>query len=389
MKDNLKPFRSIGMCILIAWLAGISARAANHAVEMRDFFFSPAVINVSVGDSVTWTVIEGNHDTTSGNPPTGATWESDLLFEGEHFTFQFTEAGSFPYVCAFHFGITDMTGAVHVASGPGMTPPTVNLTTPANNTVSNQTANLDLVATAADSDGTVVNVKFFLGANLVGLDDTAPYTASVRGLPPGSYSLTAVATDNDGLSRTSAPASVIVRHVVSYQPFSFTPNALTILPGETVLFTNRGGSHSVTGFGAEAFCGTPLVQFCNVTFNNPGFFPYRCRPHSSAVGGGFQGMTGAVTVANSVVRPPVIQVASPTNGQVFAGGSAVPVRTANVFDPDGRVLAVMFLVDGVPAGGDVEAPFEAELTGLASGTRVLTAVAMDNAGLSTTSAPVT
>src|SRR4029077_423509 len=51
---------------------------------------------------------------------------------------------------------------------------------------------------------------FYAGTNLVGTDSTAPYTASWSNVPAGNYTLTAVATDNGGLSATSSPVGIAV-----------------------------------------------------------------------------------------------------------------------------------------------------------------------------------
>ena len=417
MKTNIKAYRHLAFSWttgplaifrqavkqLVVYLLSLSslaipaAQGATHTVEIGDFFFNPSTLNINVGDSVRWTVSAGTHDTTSGNPPTGATWESELMFAGESFTFPFDTAGSFPYACGFHFGGPfTMLGLVTVASGPVMIPPTVNILP--NGTTLNAPAELALTADASDSDGTVAAVEFYLGANLITTDDAAPYSAACGGLPAGNYVLTAVATDNDGLSSTSAPVNVVVRHVVSYQFTSFNPNALTVAQGDSVLFTNRDGgqfsSHSVTGTGAEAYCGSTLRMFCNVTFDSLGVFPYRCVPHSFAAGGGrFSGMTGGVAVVSTILRPPLVTIARPLANETFAAGASFTIETGNVIDPDGSVTNVEFFASAagepVSIGNDPTAPFAVTVaTGLASGTYMLTARATDNTGIASTSAPV-
>jgi len=382
---------------LLCGMLAVKLQAATHTVEVGDFFFRPSTVSINVGDTVNWSVIEGFHDTTSGNPPTGATWESDLLLAGESFQFTFDTAGSYPYVCAFHFGIVLMPGLVSVASGPVLTPPTVAITSPANNSMLDAPATISIAADAADSNGSVVSVQFFVGANLLAIDTTAPYTTSCSGLPGGNYVLTAVATDNDGLSSTSAPVNVTVRHIVEYRFSSFSPNALTIRTGESILFTNRDGgttsSHTVTGTGGETFCGNSFVMFCNRTFNTAGNFPYRCLPHSFQSGGGFSGMTGSITVANNVVRPPIVVLTQPANQQSFTAPAAFVIEAGCAIDPDGTVTQVQFFQasgGGAPSliGTDTSSPFNAPAVILTPGTYTLTARATDNAGLISTSAPV-
>jgi chitinase len=53
-------------------------------------------------------------------------------------------------------------------------------------------------------------VDFFAGTQLVGSDTSAPYSVTWSNVPAGTYSLTAVARDNDGATTTSSAVSVTV-----------------------------------------------------------------------------------------------------------------------------------------------------------------------------------
>ena len=93
---------------------------------------------------------------------------------------------------------------------PGNKAPTVSLSSPANGATFTAPAALTLTATAGDADGSVTKVDFYSGNSLLGTDTTAPYSFDVSGLAAGTYSLTAVATDNAAASTTSAPISITV-----------------------------------------------------------------------------------------------------------------------------------------------------------------------------------
>jgi hypothetical protein len=82
--------------------------------------------------------------------------------------------------------------------------PTVALTAPANGASIYAGGSVSLAATAADSDGSVVKVEFYVGATKLGEDLTAPFTFNWSSIPAGNYAITAVATDNDGARTTSA-----------------------------------------------------------------------------------------------------------------------------------------------------------------------------------------
>lgn len=88
-------------------------------------------------------------------------------------------------------------------------PPTVTITNPPANTTVGLPVSLTIGAEATDPDGSVANVQFFDGPTLLGTDTTSPYSVTVD-LYPGVHPLTAVATDNLGLTATSAVVSVTV-----------------------------------------------------------------------------------------------------------------------------------------------------------------------------------
>lgn len=67
-----------------------------------------------------------------------------------------------------------------------------------------------LTAQASDSDGTVVNVRFFDGGQLLATVTQPPFQFTWSGIPAGSHSVTAVATDNSNASTTSSPLSLQV-----------------------------------------------------------------------------------------------------------------------------------------------------------------------------------
>jgi Bacterial Ig domain len=88
--------------------------------------------------------------------------------------------------------------------------PTVALTSPANGATTTAPATISLSATAADLDGFVSKVDFYAGPTLIGTVTSLPFAASWSNVPAGSYSFTAVATDNFGATTTSVAALVTV-----------------------------------------------------------------------------------------------------------------------------------------------------------------------------------
>jgi hypothetical protein len=99
---------------------------------------------------------------------------------------------------------------VNVVAPGGNQPPAVQLTHPADGAVFNAPANITLAASATDGDGTVAKVAFFQGQTLLGESLSAPYTQAWSNSTPGTYTFTAVATDNQGAFNSSAPVTITV-----------------------------------------------------------------------------------------------------------------------------------------------------------------------------------
>jgi plastocyanin len=80
----------------------------THAVDISGFAFNPSQLTIAVGDTVTWT----NSDSTSHTATADdGTFDSGDLANGDTFSYTFTEAGAFSYVCSYH---SSMTGTITV-----------------------------------------------------------------------------------------------------------------------------------------------------------------------------------------------------------------------------------------------------------------------------------
>ena len=145
------------------------------------------------------------------------------------------------------------------------------MVSPANGSVFHAPINLPLFAFASDPDGFVTSVEFFAGTNSLGLGQRLPVVTPLAGggiviggpVPPiyptnlffliwsntpvGVYALTAVATDNDGASTTSAPPVNIailpslppptnrppIVNIVATDPVAIEGTNCWVWPGET------------------------------------------------------------------------------------------------------------------------------------------------------------
>ncbi len=97
-------FWVLSLAVLV--ITGCSAKAANTPVKTNQvsmppsYLFDPAVIQVKVGDTVTWTNKDNfTHDVHLMG---GINWTSKPLHPGDSTSYTFTKAGNFPYICDFH-----------------------------------------------------------------------------------------------------------------------------------------------------------------------------------------------------------------------------------------------------------------------------------------------
>jgi hypothetical protein len=124
-------------------------------------------------------------------------------------------------------------------------PPTVSIFTPTNGASFMTPAAFTVAADALDTDGYVTNVEFFssITNKLAETTNTAPAVIPVTNLSVGTYTFTAVATDNLGLRGTSAPVTI---SVILQLPITVVSaihlNPQTGLYEETVRVTNPTGS---------------------------------------------------------------------------------------------------------------------------------------------------
>jgi glucose/arabinose dehydrogenase len=134
-------------------------------------------------------------------------------------------------------------------------PPTVSILTPTNGASFTAPAIVPITATATDSDGSVTNVAFFDGATPLGGTNNTPYTVTAT-FAAGSHALTAVATDNLGLSTTSS----VVNVSVSAAP---PPLSLTITnPADNAIFGNTD-TVAMRGFATDSAGTVTNIQLFN------------------------------------------------------------------------------------------------------------------------------
>jgi Big-like domain-containing protein len=156
-------------------------------------------------------------------------------------------------------------------------PPTVSLTNPAPNTSFQAPATFSIGATASDSDGSVTNVQFLVNGTVIGNSAVVPYSAIANNLTAGNYTLTAIASDNGGLTATNS--------------ISVTVTSVSVLP-MTLLNPILNGSSFSFAFATQAGI-TYQGQYVNLPSGTNNWLNF-----TNLIGDG-----SVVRVTNSILSP--------------------------------------------------------------------------------------
>jgi hypothetical protein len=125
------------------------------------------------------------------------------------------------------------------------TPPTVTLTAPIDNSTFTSPALVTIDANAADPDGAVQQVAFFANGVPIGTDAVSPF--SVAWAPAlGTYTLTAVATDNQAPPRRLRPYTLTIDPMPGRTNVALAANGGTAI-ASSVLSGNYPASGTING----------------------------------------------------------------------------------------------------------------------------------------------
>ena len=250
-------------------------------------------------------------------------------------------------------------------------PPTVSISSPSDGATLSIPANIQICASASDSDGSVAQVEFYAGTNLLGTVTNSPYCLSWSNTVVGNYSLTARAIDNLGLIATSSVVNVTITT-------NAAPPALQLIPLTTtngqfrMQITGPAGSNCLIRVSTDLIHWSPLavVMLTNglITFvdsTSPGV-PMR--------------FYSAVLLASL----PTASIGSPGNGATFVGPTNIAI-CANAASAAGTISRVEFYIGPNLLGTVTNQPYCITWSNVAAGNYALTVRAFDNLGVAATS----
>jgi hypothetical protein len=298
---------------------------------------------------------------------------------------------------------TNTAAGVRVGYGaPGgnkhdVTPPTVAITSPAAGAT---VAGTVTVTASASDNNSVASVQFKIdGVDLGARDTIAPYSIAwnTTTTGAGAHTLSAVARDAAGNSRTSAAVTVTVNLTADTTPPAISGVAASSITssGATVSWTTNEPADSQVDYGATTAYGStsPLNTGLVTThatalgLNASTLYHFRVRSRDAAGNLAVSSDSTLTTPAVADTTAPTVTVTAPAAG---ASVSSTVTVTATANDNVG-VAGVQFKLDGVNLGTEkTAAPYSIawDTTATANGSHVLTAVARDASANATSSAAV-
>jgi uncharacterized repeat protein (TIGR01451 family) len=272
--------------------------------------------------------------------------------------------------------------------------PAVNITSPTIGSMFLGPANITITLDASDIDGTVSRVDLFDNGELLGSAQSlggGQYNFAWSNVAFGNHSLLARATDNLGKEKNSGEVSFFVNGLAAVSISNPVAGVTFNRPANISIAANashQSGNITSVDFYANGFLiGTGTVSGPNqysMTWSDVASGHYAL----SALAADDTGVgTISSTVDITVNDYPEISLTAPTGSEQYTSPANINL-TAKARDVDGSIGHVTFYANGSPicTRATVGAfDFACTWNNAAAGNYLLTAVATDNSGASTTS----
>jgi hypothetical protein len=287
--------------------------------------------------------------------------------------------------------------------------PLVAITMPTNGTVVVVGEPVTLQASAADEDGTVAQVTFFDGTNVLGSVTNTPFWMTWSNFPAGLHSLSAIAADNFGVIGTSVVVQVI-GNIPPSVSLNSPSNQVVLQPGDLIHFS--ADAHDVDGTitFVEFYLGTNLVGRIlsppyEMDWISTGTGPFCARAVAVDKQGAARSdrMSGRVNqrpmtailvpaIQAAFIAPAVIEIsgfAEDLDGTVstifVSAGSDFTVR----FDTEEQKMPMLVDCESMGPGTSQKLPFTCVWSNVPSGIHIIRAYAVDSDGASSAIAETT
>lgn len=293
-----------------------------------------------------------------------------LVFQGSLYSATVTIWGTAPTYCPSCNWYQLLGTCSATATGGG---PTVGITAPAAGATFTAPANITLTATASDTAGSISKVDFFQGTTLIGTATSAPYTITWANVAQGTYSITAVATDNTGATGTSAAVDVVVNSTSGGGGGTGGPQCINDPPYTAGTAYTVG--QLVRNVGHEYRC--QVAGWCSSA---------TASAYAPGTGSNWPDawtLTGTCTGGGT---PPVVSITTPSAGASLACATPLTV-SANASSADAVISKVAFFDGGTLIGAAAAAPFSISWLSNTAGSHQLTATVTDDLNNTVTSPP--
>jgi len=269
-------------------------------------------------------------------------------------------------------------------------PPTVSITSPANNSTLTAGSSMTITASASETNGTIASVAFYNGTTLLATDTASPYSYTMTGLSAGSYTLTVKATDANGVSTTSGPVTVTVNALPAISITSPANNS-SVTAGSNLTITasaseTNGTIASVAFYEGSVLLGTSTTAPYSLLLTNlsAGLYSFTAKA-TDTNGASTTSSSVSLTVIN--LSAPTVSITVPASGSIYSVNSGISI-VASASETNGTITQVSFYANGSLIGTSFTSPYSITWVNSQTGTYTLTAVATDALGVSTTSSPV-